>query len=235
MNFTPFDKIPRLRRETIITEKIDGSNAQVCIVPVRDLVPDKAEAVYIDHPSVADPVAIFAGSRTRWVTPGKTTDNYGFAAWVLANAQELRRLGPGAHFGEWFGAGINRGYGLTERRFALFNTSRWLPVVTGGVADSDTGELIRCCEVVPLIWRGPALDTRDADNAVEMLRARGSFAVPGFMRPEGIVIYHVASQTLFKQTLENDAAPKGVPDLTNTAQLSAGVKAANEVFRRSVQ
>jgi len=38
----------------------------------------------------------------------------------------------------------------------------------------------------------------------------GSLASPGFMLPEGIVIYHKASKTLFKKTLKNDESPKGV-------------------------
>ena len=29
--FTPFQKIPRLSREMIITEKIDGTNSCICI------------------------------------------------------------------------------------------------------------------------------------------------------------------------------------------------------------
>lgn len=236
MNFEPFPKIPRLSRESVITEKLDGSNAQVCIIPRADLTlgSDITAAVHSD-----DEVVIFAGSRSRWVTPGKSTDNYGFAAWVKENVDELKKLGPGAHFGEWFGLGINRNYGLTERRFALFNVSRWLPGFTadgrpGGVVNSETGERVHCCHVVPLIWRG-VFDTRDADNAVEMLRSNGSFAVPGFMRPEGIVVYHCASKQLFKKTLEADESPKGVPGLTNSRQLVAGAEAANEVFHRKLQ
>ena len=37
----------------------------------------------------------------------------------------------------------------------------------------------------------------------------------GFMRPEGIVIYHHASGGMFKVLLENDEPPKGVRDLTS--------------------
>ena len=45
--------------------------------------------------------------------------------------------------------------------------------------------------------------------AIEDLRAKGSYAAPGFMRPEGGVIYHVAGNYLFKKTLEKDEKPKG--------------------------
>jgi hypothetical protein len=100
-----FNKIPRLGRTLTITEKLDGTNALVAI-----------------HPDPAQPIAI--GSRNRWITPGKQTDNYGFAEWVLANEGAIRRLGPGWHYGEWWGAGIARRYALAERRWSLFDT-RW--------------------------------------------------------------------------------------------------------------
>ena len=69
MEFQEFPKMARLTREVIVTEKIDGTNAQVFI---------------------ADDGTLLAGSRTRWITP--TDDNFGFAAWVEAHRDELRRL-----------------------------------------------------------------------------------------------------------------------------------------------
>ncbi len=64
---------------------------------------------------------MFIGSRTRWITA--QDDNHGFARWVEGNKQELLKLGAGRHFGEWWGSGIQRGYGLQkgEKRFSLFN------------------------------------------------------------------------------------------------------------------
>lgn len=102
--FIPFPKIPRLSRMITITEKIDGTNAQVY---------------------VTDDGRVLAGNRTRWITP--EDDNYGFAKWVKAHEDELRGLGPGAHSGEWWGSGIQRVYGLTkgDKRFSLFNVGRW--------------------------------------------------------------------------------------------------------------
>lgn len=215
-DFAEFPKIPRLSREAIVTEKIDGSNAQISIVPLTtaDWGRDFSGAVHLDPVDAPEAVAIYAGSRTRWVQPGKTTDNYGFAAWVQENAGQLKMLGPGRHFGEWYGCGINRAYGLDHRRFALFNTSRWQPIELGektgaGVVDTERGIIVRCCHVVPLIWRS-VFDTRDADSAVEMLRSHGSFAVPGFLKPEGIVVYNVAANQTFKKLLENDELPKGL-------------------------
>lgn len=174
MDFESFPKMARLSRDIIITEKIDGTNAQVCIT---------------------DDGRVLAGSRTRWVVPGD--DNYGFAAWVAANEDELRKLGPGRHFGEWWGKGIQRNYGLTERRFSLFNVSRW----------ADASVRPACCDVVPVLWHGAFTDTA-VDNTLDNLRAYGSQAAPGFMKPEGIIVFHTAAGIGFKKTLEKDDAPK---------------------------
>lgn len=176
--FVEFQKLARFRREWIITEKIDGTNGQIY---------------------VTDDLQIYAGSRSRWLVPGQQ-DNFGFAAWVERNKNELiAKLGPGRHYGEWYGKGIQRGYGLSDRRFALFNTSRWL--------DPEVRPV--CCEVVPVIHTG--VDATDHINQIlEDLRSSGSFAVPGFMRPEGVVLFSVAAGKAFKVTLENDGLPKSL-------------------------
>lgn len=171
--FKAFPKIARLNREVIVTEKIDGTNAQIHI--------DEDERVVI------------AGSRSQWITPD--SDNFGFARWVEENRDELKRLGPGSHFGEWWGAGIQRRYGLSEKRFSLFNVSRWSEVRPA------------CCGVVPVLWRGNFEDMR-LGEILDDLHARGSRAAPGFMKPEGVVIFHVASGQLFKKTIEKDSEPK---------------------------
>lgn len=175
-DFTAFPKMARLAREVIVTEKLDGTNAQICIT-------DEGE--------------VFAGSRSRWITP--EDDNFGFARWVAENAQALLALGPGRHFGEWWGAGIQRRYGLTEKRFSLFNVARW--------GDDETRPA--CCSVVPVIYRG-LFDTGWIDRALELLRTQGSYAAPGFMNPEGVVVFHVAGNVGFKRTLVKDEEPKSV-------------------------
>jgi len=177
--FVGFPKISRWSREVIITEKIDGTNAQVWISD--------------------DGSEIMAGSRTCWITPEK--DNFGFARWVQENREELLRLGPGQHFGEWWGAGIQRKYGQTNKRFSLFNVSRWGDGVTRPA----------CCDVVPVLWYGNMDDAQFAINdALIQLALKGSVAVPGFMKPEGIVIFHTKSGDLYKKTIEKDDEPKGV-------------------------
>lgn len=181
--FIPFPSIARLSRSFVVTEKIDGTNAQV----------------YIGEDGV-----VLAGSRSRWITP--EADNFGFARWVKDHEEELRTgLGPGSHFGEWYGSGIQRRYGLAEKRFALFNTARW-----GDEPDRDTAKYPNptrpaCCHVVPVLAGGPGFSTALVEDALESLRRHGSFAVDGFMNPEGVVVWHEAARVLFKKTLDGDA------------------------------
>lgn len=190
MEFAEFPKMARLSREIIITEKIDGTNAQLAIVEL-DGHPVEG-AVY-----QSGGLALYAGSRTRWITP--EDDNFGFAKWAFENAEELLKLGIGRHFGEWWGGGIQRKYGVSEKRFSLFNVSRW------------EGDAVRpaCCLVVPTLYRGE-FTSEAAEIALAELRANGSRAAPGFMKPEGIVLYHVAAGIGFKKTLEKDELPKSL-------------------------
>lgn len=180
--FVPFPKIPRLNRPVVVTEKIDGTNA--CIV-------------------VTDGGHVLAQSRKRFIAPGD--DNFGFAAWVAEHAEELaERLGPGHHFGEWWGRGIQRGYDMEDRRFSLFNTHRW--------GNEDLGlDLVEAgVDVVPVLGHLESLaDRQGLTRILERLRVRGSEAQPGFMRPEGVVLFHVQSQHIYKVLLENDDVPKG--------------------------
>lgn len=177
MDFTAFPKIPRLSRECIITEKIDGTNASIYI------------SDNLDEFKVA--------SRTKWLEQGE--DNHGFRAWAITHKDELiTGLGPGHHFGEWWGSKIQRGYGLSkgDKRFSLFNTSRWA-----------AGNIPACVSVVPVLYMGP-FDTNAAQQCIERLQAEGSVAAPGFKPAEGIVIFHVAGNLMFKKTCERDEQRK---------------------------
>lgn len=211
--FQEFAKIPRLSRECVITEKIDGTNAQVYIVEwAGHGCPPEGEPLV----KVGD-LWLWAGSRSRWLQPGKA-DNFGFAAWVLAHAEALAGLGAGRHFGEWWGSGVQRGYGLTdgEKRFSLFNVARWHAVGAEPFATLSgdprqpqklSTDAPACCHVVPVLHRGE-FDTSFINGALHLLAAAGSKAAPGFKNPEGVVVFHRASGTLFKKTLEKDAEPK---------------------------
>jgi hypothetical protein len=178
-DFPEFQKIPRLSRECIVTEKIDGTNGLVYVTEDGD---------------------VFAGSRSRWITP--EDDNYGFAKWVAGNRDELLKLGPGRHYGEWWGHGIQRNYSQTRKRFSLFNVSRW----------RDDAVRPPVCDVVPVLYEGPLEEygvLKGVKSALARLQQEGSAAAPGFMKPEGIIVFHVQANLLFKKTIERDEEWKG--------------------------
>lgn len=165
--FIGFGKIARLNTNVVITEKIDGSNGQLLIDDEGDL---------------------YVGSRKRWLAPGKDTDNHGFAAWARSHESELIAiLGPGRHFGEWWGSGIQRKYNMEYKVFSLFNTKKWEGMLLLG------GTL----RVVP-IMETIMFDTHRIEIIKDILRRSGSLAAPGFMNPEGVMVYHPASNNIFK-------------------------------------
>lgn len=174
--FLSFPSIKRLSRDVIVSEKIDGTNAQI----------------YIGSEETGDNGLLLPGSRNRWLEPGKN-DNHGFAGWVHEHKEELKALGPGRHYGEWWGQGIARNYGLKTKKFSLFNVSRW----------GDESVRPACCEVVPTLYTG-IFDTVEIDRILLKLIANGSYAAPGFNNPEGIVIFHVPSGYLLKKTVGDD-------------------------------
>lgn len=189
-----FPKIPRLFRDCIITEKIDGTNASICITEDGQFL---------------------VGSRSRWISP--SDDHFGFAKWAYDNIEDLKTLGVGTHFGEWWGSGCQRGYGLPkgEKRFSLFNVARWclptsepkrIPTADPRI-EKYQQRLPDCCHLVPELFRGP-FSTDRINEAIEDLRVNGSKAAPGFMRPEGVICFHIAGNCGFKTTLEKDSGHK---------------------------
>lgn len=197
LEFKKFPSIKRLSREIIVTEKIDGTNAQIYIELRANCLEEELNKVpYVAVARDGMEFIILAGSRSRWLGKGKE-DNFGLREWVDKNAEELILLGPGRHFGEWWGKGIQRGYGLAIKKFSLFNVSRWF--------DFETHKKVcpSCCDVVPLMYRG-AMSEQEINRLLLSLEEMGSSAAPGFMNPEGIVIYHTAANVLFKKTIKND-------------------------------
>jgi hypothetical protein len=175
--FVEFPKIYRVSRPCVITEKIDGTNGQIYI---------------------GEDGEFMVGSRTRWLN-AQSGDNHGFYLWALEHKEELLKLGVGRHYGEWWGQGIQRSYGLKEKRFSLFNTSRW----------SDSTVRPACCHVVPVLYEG-IFNTDKVEECIERLRAYGSIAAPGFMRPEGVVCFHIQGNFGLKKTLEKDDEHKNM-------------------------
>lgn len=141
---------------------------------------------------------VWAGSRNGWLPRnGEGQDNFGFAAWVGLHEEEFKQFGPRLWRGEWWGSGIQRNYGQAYKRFALFN-----------VWDLEE-EIPQCCETAPVLFRGN-FDLGEINAALGLLRESGSRIAPGFMDPEGIVVYHTAAGINLKVTLKDDDKPKGL-------------------------
>ena len=175
MIFEKFPSIKRLKRNCVITEKLDGTNAQI---------------------NFDDEGNMLCGSRKRAITP--LDDNYGFASWAHTNREPLFSiLGVGRHYGEWWGLGIQRRYGMDKKVFSLFNSGRWC-------ADDliDVEQL----EVVPVLYVGE-FTTDAVDAAMESLRG-SSVAAKGYENPEGVVVYHTQIREMFKVTFEHDDSGK---------------------------
>lgn len=248
MEFEAFPKVPRLNREIVITEKIDGTNAQIFILDKSSFAvhmwgkpgckPDELDVDKVwkeeqgkNGAIVSGDYLIRAGSRNRWLASG--SDNFGFWAWVYQNREGLAKLGLGRHFGEWWGRGIQRQYGLDHKRFSLFNTSRWGKIKDQAIheklnADGTGGHnpfnAIPELDVVPVLYSGPLAypygpDGGDMFQAETLfapeeilwgLKTGGSKAAPGFMDPEGIMVFHTAANCMFKATVKDDEKPKQV-------------------------
>jgi hypothetical protein len=226
IEFRAWPKTNRLSREVMtITEKIDGTNAAVGVKAFPfgehvEGVPGNAALAFGPYGEDGMPgteYLVYAQSRKRLITP--EADNHGFARWVWDNAEALAQvLGEGLHFGEWWGSGINRGYGLPqgEKRFSLFNTRRW------GWLEEDRRAahegIPDALGVVPVISTG-GFDPGKPWVYLAALGGAGSLAAPGFMSPEGIVIHLALSNVNYKMTFDGDqpkylaTAPAPNPDV----------------------
>jgi hypothetical protein len=222
IQFQAWPKIARLHKDIVVTEKIDGTNAAVVITDAWDVldaqerghgaydygylqkwVAGDAKIVEVDREGGVGFYLVAAQSRKQLITPAK--DNFGFARWVYDRAEKLvDTLGPGRHFGEWWGSGIQRGYGLQkgEKRFSLFNIRKYL-------SGDDPWRLDEAgISTVPVLYEGP-FSEQAIEDAMQRLDDGGSVAAPGFDRPEGVVVYHTAAGAAFKWTF--DDAAKGTP------------------------
>lgn len=222
-DYPKYKPIPRLHREVVFTEKINGSNGLIHITKVDadyDVINTPVErgvsnvSIWDEETQTHTRYQVRVGSRNRWLTVD--SDNFGFAKWVHANAVELAEgLREGYHYGEWFGLGIQVGYGLDEKRFALFNTAKWYDPRNPDVNDqyleffSKAKPAPACVTVVPVL---AVVDGHYINAATQTLlhtlESTGSVIAPGFMKPEGIVAFHTAGGVLLKATIHDDEKPK---------------------------
>ena len=166
--FRDFPKITRFfEQDVCVTEKIDGTNG---LVWVSD-----------------DLSVVRAGSRTKWIDT--TQDNYGFARWVDDNAEDLKKLGAGYHYGEWWGQGIQRRYGMDKKVFSLFNASKWM----------DESVRPACCDVVPVLYNGVVTEDflKTFSRNLHQSVAAEKYGVV-FEKPEGFMLYFTKSGRYYK-------------------------------------
>ena len=213
-DFPAFPKIARLSKPVVLTEKIDGTNGLIYITPATLGAPD-GELVELEtgwH-------VVAPGSRSRWITP--MNDNHGFARWVYDNAEELVKLGPGHHYGEWWGSGIQRGYGLQkgEKRFSLFNVGRWrdYEITKGDPYEYDASKA-QLIPNVPGLRTVPVVTWDDNGTEVGVLHGEAKAALLSlgsmaarkegleFDRPEGLMIYWEASGVYMKAPFDDGRA-----------------------------
>ena len=103
---------------------------------------------------------------------------------------------------------------------SLFNVQRWAlhgtEPKTFATADprvTKTQDVLPpCCGLAPVLYQGP-FDTAVVDRCIDALRLTGSAAAPGFMKPEGVVVFHAAGNVGFKKTLECDEVPQTLASL----------------------
>lgn len=172
-----FEEYPKIKRigaaDMTITEKIDGTNAQVVI---------------------KDNEIILVGSRKREIRVGD--DNFVFAAWVQDNCEGLIEfLGEGTHYGEWAGPGIQKNpLYLEKKMFFLFNTHR-----NPQEKFEAIGDLVPDLRGVPVIHTGH-FNLYDINKTLRSLMEGGSYVEEARVhaRPEGIVISVFG--TKFKRT-----------------------------------
>jgi hypothetical protein len=229
MDFVAWPKIPRLKKGMVVTEKLDGTNAAIIVErlsglglledptspsPARVTVsPTGSSEKYVARSVVLedDVYLVGAQSRNRLITP--EMDNAGFAAWVFDHAEILASmLGQGHHYGEWWGQGIQRRYGMDHKVFSLFNTHRYTDMLEAWRPSLEAEGIDHQLRVVPHLYAGD-FSIDKVDEILTDLFNNGSYAVPGrlYKNPEGVVIYHSGAGTTWKAFCDpaTEAKPKG--------------------------
>jgi hypothetical protein len=196
---------PDLFGSATLTELLDGHTIGIHIDTLK---PDpytgevgvrRGDVMRVDPSGAAQFYRVWVQNRQRIVTPDQR-DAQGVAAWAAAHAGALAEtLGPGIHFGEWWGYKICRGYGLPagDRRFSLFNTARWRYI---------DGTQVPSLYTVPVLWEGPLADNfNTVTDQMDKLMAEGSSAVPGYRHPEGVMLYHGSADVMMKHIFQGEA------------------------------
>ncbi len=206
--FEEFPKMPKWdNMELVITQKMHGTNACINIyckhcakMGHTIVIGQKCECTTPDY-------GLICGKRTAWITT--QSDNFGFALFCYVNKDELIAfLGPGIHWGEWCGPGINKdaGEGLSVKTLYLFNYWR----------EYDMAIKPKNVEIIPVLYFGKNLPGV-IEKTCEKLKVEGSAAVPGYMNPEGVVI--TLNRVRYKKPFNNEETHwAGVPKAERPAK-----------------
>jgi hypothetical protein len=195
LEFEPFPKIGRLNAAMTVTEKIDGTNAQINFDAEGNMLVGSRKRVIFPEGTFFAPAHDADPGELR---PVKGSDNFGFAKWAYTHQEKLFDfLGEGRHYGEWAGKGIQRGYGMDHKSFFLFNTARFGP----GRQDIPADLLDINLDTVPVIYEGDH-DADKLDDIMVHLLNEGSDLM-GWPKPEGIIVYMHGIQKYHKMTFEH--------------------------------
>ena len=186
-----YPKYPKTHRleniNCIISEKVDGTNGLI-----HGIYDSKTESFKVKF-----------GSRTRYLNPEvKDGDNFGFASFYLPYKKLFKKLFNSLReehsdlcdikiYGEWFGKGIQRGYGLENKYFMPFNKYYAAFLQQGSIPNI----------IEPYIFCECKYNIQESLDAMSLLRANGSYLIPGYDNPEGIIINFRDLDIRFKETI----------------------------------
>jgi hypothetical protein len=198
-----FGVTPELFGDVTLCEQIDGHAIGIHIEALKanpdgEVGVKPGDVLFYGAGGNANFYRVWVQNRQRIVTPDQH-DVHGVASWARAHAAQLAEtLGPGIHFGEWWGYKICRGYGLGpgDRRFSLYNTARW------GFID---GTQVPSLYTQPVLWEGNFLEGwATIRNEMDGLLNHGSVASPGYRHPAGVVLYHHSADVMMQHTFKTE-------------------------------
>ena len=191
-NYSSFPSIERLENiYCIISEKIDGTNGLIEINETN----------------------VRFGSRNRYIS--FSDDNAGFANFFKDYEARFKDAAkdittdesyPLRIYGEWFGCGIQRNYGLKDKLFMPFSSFYGEKLIEYQVPNVIT----------PNIMYTGKFSMEIVDTCMQQLKLNGSGVVKDYKQPEGIVIFFPKYNFRLKETFDGakwkDALPKSEHD-----------------------
>lgn len=197
-NYNSFPSIERLENiYCVISEKIDGTNGLIEINETN----------------------VRFGSRNRYIS--FSDDNAGFANFfrhyearfedvakdiITKEPESSDESYPLRIYGEWFGCGIQRGYGLKDKFFMPFSFFYGEKLIEYQVPNVIT----------PNIMYTGKFSMEVVNTCMQQLKLNGSGVVKDYKQPEGIVIFFPKYNFRLKETFNGakwkDGSPKSEHD-----------------------